>query len=267
MTGAENSADHPERIPVFLPSFAKLRQPPQTNSNQSKSKLLQRPGLETIWPNICMHFLSDECIELDRCIRSHELPDGNVIYQRLCEHDAGQIAQLFHVIIVRCEKLLQLYFAKFMDFFGMHWQRDDLIKTIGICERCPNVEQKMQYFQHLVLAFMRSGMSYEATMQTIFAHLKNQSNRSINIILNASIVENVTIDELPRVIRTLLSRRMTIEPAIINRLMNIYLNSHDMQLANVIVSIIRDLPATVRNQLAADVLQQFMLHAFPNMMN
>lgn len=265
MTGPENSVDR--RIPVFLPSFAKLRQPPQNYSNETKSKLPQRPGIETIWPNMCMHFLRDGCVESDRCLRSHELPDGNIIYQRLCEHDAGHIAQLFHVIIVRCAKLLQLYFTNFLDYFGMHWQRDDLIKTISICEPCTNIEMKTQYFQHLVLAFMRSGMSYEATMQTIFAHMKNQSNRSKNVVLNASIVENVTIDGLPRVIRTLLSRRMTIEPPIINRLMIVHLNSHDTQLANVIVSIIHDLPAAARSQLSGDVLQQFMLHAFSNTMN
>lgn len=255
----EKCDEQQQRIPVYLPRFLKPR-PPNDSATPTAAHTNERLGIELLFPGICMHFLHDECVEMNRCIRLHELPSAEQVYMRLCEHDAGQMAKLFNVIIVRCAKLLHIYFKTFLDFFAMHWQRDDLIKAIGVCERTTNDDVRGHQFQTLVLAFMLSGMSYEATMQTILAHLTSKTSRSINFVLTASIVEQASNDSVARIVSMLVRKKTLIEPATIDRLMTMFLDTHNNQLANCIVHAL-EVQHWVRAQLNRTLFERFM-HAY-----
>lgn len=248
-----------QRVPIYLPRFVKPRHPNNIASATPKTKPSTHPTIDTLLPGICMPFIRDDCVEMERCIQLHELPAVEEFYERLCTYTGDKVAKFFFAVIVRCPKLMRLYFGTFLDYFAMHWQRDDLIETIGIFERAADEKMRAEQCQYVVLSFMRTGMSYDATMLTIFDHLANKSMASINFVLKASIVDVTAIGGsggLPRILDTLVRRKTTIEPDTINRLMKIFLETNNRALDKSIFNVMK-VQQWVAKQLDRELLEQF----------
>lgn len=142
-----------EKRAFATPDFVRNR-PKEADGVKAEDRST-RLGVESILPDICMPFLSQECVE-QRCPRSHRFVSSENVYRKLSELGTEKSSQLFRVIVSRCQRLLLSYFETFMHFFAANRMVRDLSAMVPFCE-CPSLASRMA---DLLRALMSTGKSY-----------------------------------------------------------------------------------------------------------
>lgn len=177
---------------IKLPKYLSTKCVIKPMENLRKSAL----GIETIFPNVCFHFLQDECVFDELCIATHAIPQPSEIRERLATLKADKASQLFGVIIMRCKKLIEVCFRPFADYFASQRYQAGLIRMIQCCE-----DQRYRmtaYFEPLIKAFIQSGLTYSETIKTILSYHRSHSQTTLSIILNMALVEGVKWKDLSK---------------------------------------------------------------------
>lgn len=229
------SAQTIERIKFKLPAFVLGSRKAVTIPEKPNE---ERLGIESIFPNVCFHFLQNECI-YDNCLDSHTYPENEEVYTKLCGLGPAKSIQLFNVIVARCPNLHR-YCETFVEYFAVNKQTNQLIKMIDFCED-PN-NYMLILFQNIIKAFIQSGLSYKETIKTILKQHKRISRASLTIIFNWRAIENATISGLIEAIDSLSSDRdFEFDPAIMNRLLDISIQVKNVKLIETTVKIFNHL--------------------------
>lgn len=216
--GDTDNRSSPKQFKLETPAFLKPKPKAIWKTENEIPKRVDKLGIESIFPNICLHFLRDDCVEGENCYDTHELPSNADICQKLDECGTENAAKLFRIIIARNSKLLHQYFQTFVDYFGEHKRKDYLIETICICERQLDEKCRLTFFQQLVRAFIRSGETYTTAMVWIFFNLGNADNNTLDILLNINLIDGINVSDFLSVFRTLNDYRYRFNVHIVNRL-------------------------------------------------
>lgn len=221
-------------IPLKMPRFAIPKKPKSTIE-----KVQKRLGIECIFPGICFPFLNDDCVELGNCYYSHALPSNDDVYERLVKFGAEKMGKLFHTMIARVPCLLNRYFEIFVEFFALHTQRGELMKTIAICERELARSKEDSKFRFLIKSFMQSGLSYETSMQHILLGLSNTD--ILPMLLNIRMVQGITMKNICNIVEVLVSYpEFVFKPSFTEYLMEICIQTRDKDLIPLVMRILRD---------------------------
>lgn len=226
------------KLPPFAAKIASKRKPtPKQMPQEAKDK---RVGVESIVPNICFPFLSNGCVEMENCYYPHEFPTTDKVYERIVKCGPENAAKLFHVIVARCPSLLDRYFETFVEFFALHLRRNDLAKTVVICERDNNEENKAKKFRFLVKAFVQSGLSYQLTIRTILTALNDVNIANITLLLDLRIVNGTTLSDLFEVLQALvMDTEFIFKPVLGNYLLTTCNRHNDMKLVLLVKNLLR----------------------------
>lgn len=228
----------PQKPVIKLPPFAaktKAKRKPMPKKVEEK-----RVGVESIVPNICFPFLYNNCVEMENCYYPHEFPTTDEVYERIVKCGPENAAKLFHVIVARCPPLLERYFETFVEFFGLHLRRNDLARTIAICERDNNEDNKKKMFRFLVKAFIQSGLSYQLTIRTILTGLNDVNIANITLLLDLRIANGTTLNDLFEVLQALvMDTEFIFKPALGNYLLTVCNRHNEMQLVHMVKNLLR----------------------------
>lgn len=176
-----------KRPKVLLPEF--MRTKCATTIKEDPRK--QRLGIETIFPDVCFHFLQGECVYDDDCIDIHTLPTSNEIRERLNGLDVVKASQLFNVIVMRCKILVYNGLEAFADYFATQRYQNGLIKMIYFVE--DERYNITSHFKTLIRAFIQSGFTYTETLKTILLYHTKQTKQSLSVLFNYSLYEGVQL--------------------------------------------------------------------------
>lgn len=232
----------PKKPVIRLPPFAiqmksKRKSMPEQIPKKTEEK---RVGVECIVPNICFPFLYNGCVEMDNCYYSHEFPTTDMVYERIVECGPENAAKLFHVIVARCPSLLELYYKTFVEFFALHLCRIDLAKTIAICERDTNEDNKKEKFRFLIKSLIQSGLSYQLTIRTILTGLIDVNIANITLLLDLRIVNGTTFNDLFEVLQALvIDTEFIFKPALGNFLLTVCIRHNEMKLVHLVKNLFR----------------------------
>lgn len=172
------------RLPDFV--VGKLRAP--------KEVAPERLGIETIFPNVCFHFLNGHCVDGSDCLDSHTYPQQKDVYAKLQEIGWENAAKLFRAIVSRCRGLLLNYFVVFARFFAGKRQRGPLIDMLAVCEDTRN--KIVPYLGKLMKAFVFSGLTYSQTIAIVLKNHRRITSLTLSIIFNVDIVGDTSIGDL-----------------------------------------------------------------------
>lgn len=172
------------RLPDFV--AGKLRAP--------KKDAPERLGVETIFPNVCFHFLNGHCIDGSDCLDSHKYPLQKDVYAKLQEIGWENAAKLFRAIVSRCRGLLLNYFVVFARFFAGQRQRGPLINMLAVCEDTRN--KIVPHIGKLMKAFVFSGLTYSQTIAIVLKNHRRTTSLTLSIIFNTDLVGDTSIGDL-----------------------------------------------------------------------
>lgn len=226
----------PKTIKLILPKafIFKEYKPMQlpTTPTPTPKPIRKQLGIESILPNICFPFLRDECVEFERCLDSHEFPSDDEMYERLVKYKPEQMSKLFHIIIARHPNLLNRFFKIFMEYFALHVHRAALVKTIDMCEREPELLQKIEKYRFLIKSFMQSGFTIDDTMTTILKAI-NDSNGSLSMVLDPRVMAGVNVGNILNIVKALdATPEYAFNGVIINYLMEICIKTKNADLTS-----------------------------------
>lgn len=257
----------PKKPMIKLPPFAakiKTKRKPMPKKAEEK-----RIGVESIVPNICFPFLYNSCVEMENCYYPHEFSTTDEVYERIVKCGPENAAKLFHVIVARCPSLLDRYFETFVEFFALHLRRNDLAKTIAICERDNNEDNKKKKFRFLIKAFIQSGLSYQLTIRTILTGLNDVNIANITLLLDLRIVNGTTLNDLFEVLQALvMDTEFIFKPALGNFLLTVCNRHNEMKLVHLVKNLLR--PSNrhriigVEDHLLRQFHQKFILNRMQN---
>lgn len=237
-----------KRTKLDVPAFLQKNPISATWRPVDEPKPIKTLGIESICPNICFYFLRDDCVEGENCYYLHELPADSDVSQALAKCGVQDAAKLLTVVFARCPKLLQRYFHVFVTFFANQNAEDELIETIGICERETDKEKQFQYFQQLIRAFIRIGTPYATVMQKIFWQLDYKKQKDVvDTLLNMNLVDGIGVSEFLSVFELLNEQYFPFNAVIINRLMFLCTQSENVLSAEQLVEFVRLIFAILRN--------------------
>lgn len=185
-------ADHP----VDLPPKRKYRLSDFVagKSHAPKENKPERLGVETIFPNVCFHFLNGHCVEGDGCLYSHRYPSSKYVTAKLYAIIWENPTKLFRAIVARCQGLLLVYFVDFARFFAKECQRASLIDMLAIYENPQN--RMVPTLRKLMKAFVLSGLTYGQTIAVVLKNHRRKATMTLSIIFNTDIVRGTVNDTL-----------------------------------------------------------------------
>lgn len=185
-----------EPIPVVVETARKYQMPDfvVAKSNAPKETAPERLGVETIFPNVCFHFLNGQCIHGNDCLDSHSYPQQKDVYAKLQAIGWENAAKLFRGIVSRCRGLLLNYFIVFARFFATKRQRGPLLDMLAICEDPKN--KIVPFMAKLIKAFVFSGLTYSQTIALVLKNHRRISSPTLSIIFNTDIVSDASLDAL-----------------------------------------------------------------------
>lgn len=194
--GYEMDAVDDEPSPVEIKTIRKYRLPDFVVGKLRKPKEVEpeRLGVETIFPNVCFHFLNGHCVNGSDCLDSHKYPQQKDVYAKLQEIGWENAAKLFRAIVSRCRGLLLNYFVVFARFFAGKRQRGPLIDMLAVCEDTRN--KIVPYIGKLMKAFVFSGLTYSQTIAIVLKHHRRITTLTLSIIFNTDIVGDTSIGDL-----------------------------------------------------------------------
>lgn len=163
-------------------------------SQAPKKSPPERLGVETIVPNVCFHFLNDQCRNGDDCQESHVYPNEKEVFTKLQAIGWINAAKLFRAVVSRCPSLLRNYFTVFARFFAGKRQREPLIDMLAVCEDPRN--RIVTRLGKLVKAFVFSGLTYSQTVAIMLKNHRRTTSTTLSIIFNTDIVSDASTDEL-----------------------------------------------------------------------
>lgn len=243
LDGGESDVDieiRPKKPVIKLPPFAAKAKSKRKPLPEPKKAEEKRVGVESIVPNICFPFLYGGCVEMENCYYPHEFPTTDDVYERIVKCGPENAAKLFHVIVARCPSLMDRYFETFVEFFALHLRRDDLAKTIAICERDTSEDNKKEKFRFLIKAFVQSGLSYQLTIRTILTGLNDVTIANITLLLDLRIVNGTTLNDLFEVLEALvIDTEFIFKPALGNFLLTVCNRHNEMNLARLVMNLFR----------------------------
>lgn len=173
------------RLPHFVAGKLKVPKEPAP---------VERLGVETIFPNVCFHFLNGHCIDDNNCLDSHTYPQQDDVFAKLQAIGWEKAAKLFRVIVPRCRGLLKNYFIVFAKFFAIKRQRGPLLDMLAVCEDPRH--KIVEYLAKLIKAFMHTGLTYSQTIAIVLKHHRRVSSLTLKIIFNTDIVGDTSIADV-----------------------------------------------------------------------
>lgn len=185
-----------EPVAVVVETIRKYRMPDfvVAKSNAPKETAPERLGVETIFPNVCFHFLNGLCIHGDDCLDSHSYPQQKDVYAKLQAIGWENAAKLFRGIVSRCRGLLLNYFIVFARFFATKRQRGPLLDMLAVCEDPKN--KIVPFMAKLIKAFVFSGLTYSQTIALVLKNHRRISGSTLSIIFNTDIVSDASLEDL-----------------------------------------------------------------------
>lgn len=164
------------QIPDFVAGNLKVPE------DQAKERL----GVETIFPNVCFHFLNDNCVEGSFCPDSHTYPPPEEVHAKLNAIGWENAAKLFRVIISRCYRLRLKYFVVFTRFFARKRQRGPLLDMLAIVEDPRN--KVLHFLPTLMKAFAITESTKGQAIALIMKHHRRTTPKTLSIIFDADII-------------------------------------------------------------------------------
>lgn len=186
--------EHPS--PDKIQSKKKYRLPDFVAGNlrAPKKNAPERLGIETIFPNVCFHFLNGRCIDGADCLYSHKYPEQKDVYTKLQAIGWENAAKLFRAIVSRCRGLLINYFLVFARYFASKRQRGPLLDMLAVCEDPHN--KIVEYLGKLMKAFVFSGLSYSQSVALVLKNHRRITNLTLSIIFSTDIVSDLSVNDI-----------------------------------------------------------------------
>lgn len=242
------------RTKLQTPTFVLKKLPARDvwQTIEKSTSINTKLGIETICPNVCFHFLRDECVEGENCYYSHEFPDDTNVSQALITCGTENAAKLFHIIVARCPKVLHRFFSTFIAYFVEHNSKTDLIDAIAICER-ERDNRQFTLFQHLITGLMSIGETYITSMEIILTNLQYSNSDIVDTLLNINLVKGVNVSEFLSVFYSLNEKHYPFNRKMIDRLIYICTQSESVCPADQLKEFVRLIFEILRSNKKSDL--------------